>query len=134
MSPIQEQIMKHPFAEGLDSEFGMLISEHAKLESFRVEQPIFTEGYEADRVYLIQQGRVAIRTLVPGQGTTTVQTLGDGETIGWSWLFLSHHWHMSAVATEPTDVISLDAHRLRSEMEKNHSFGYAIAMRVGAVM
>jgi len=134
MESINDIIAAHPFTKDLEPRFIQLLTERARLEHFRPDQPLFDEGFEADKFYLVRSGQIAIQVFVPGQGTTTIQTITAGECVGWSWLFPSRHWHCSAVAIEPTDVVTMESGRLRFEMEADHDFGYAIAMRVGKLM
>jgi CRP/FNR family cyclic AMP-dependent transcriptional regulator len=72
--------------------------------------------------YLIQSGKVALETFVPGCGMVTIQTLGAGEALGWSWLFPPRKWHFSASASEPTELIQFDAEWLRDKAEENREF------------
>ncbi len=44
-------------------------------------EPLFTQGDPGDRMYFIESGRVALRT-VTAEGLTTVAELGAGETVG----------------------------------------------------
>ena len=36
---------------------------------------------------LIDKGAVTLESFVPGRGVTTVQTIGTGDALDWSWLF-----------------------------------------------
>lgn len=36
---------------------------------------------------LIDKGAVTLESFVPGRGVTTVQIIGAGDAVGWSWLF-----------------------------------------------
>jgi CRP-like cAMP-binding protein len=131
METLSDIVASHPFTEGLDKRYLDLLVECATCERFGVRQPIFQESFEADRFYLIHTGHVALQVFVPGGGLTTIQTVGAGEALGWSWLYPPYRWHFGATAIEPTEAVVLDARRLREEMRENHDIGYAIAMRVG---
>jgi CRP/FNR family cyclic AMP-dependent transcriptional regulator len=65
---------------------------------------------------------------------TTIQTVGAGEALGWSWLFPPYRWHFGALAVESVEAVALCARTMRNRMEENHEFGYAIALRVGHVL
>jgi CRP-like cAMP-binding protein len=134
MNTLESIIATHAFTRGINPRFLHLLNECASLERFSPEQDIFRESFEAERFYLIHSGRVALQTFVPGTGSTTIQTIGPGETLGWSWLFPPYRWHFSAVAVEPVEAAGLCARTLRDRMQENHEFGYEIAMRVGHLM
>src|SRR5690606_42051103 len=52
---------------------------------------LFAEGDPADRFWTVSSGRVALDVHVPGRPPATVDTLGPGELVGWSWLVPPHH-------------------------------------------
>lgn len=134
MDTLKDIIAAHPFTKDLNPRYLHLLTACATYERFAIEQSIFQESFEADRFYLLHVGRVALQTFVPGSGVATIQTIGAGEVLGWSWLFPPYRWHFSAVAVEATEAVALGARKLRDEMEENHDFGYAIALRIGQVM
>jgi len=132
---LENIIARHPFLENLHQRYSHLLREWATLQHFGPRQQIFQTGSEADHFYLIQEGRVALETpFIPGKGVVTIQTLGAGEALGWSWLFPPFVWHFGARAIEPTDVVAFDAAVLRDKANEDHEFGYEFAMRVGGVM
>lgn len=134
MATLDTLIAEHRFTRELNPRYLHLLCECATYEQFGAGQVIFQEGGEADRFFLIQSGLVALQTFAPGQGMMTIQTIGVGEALGWSWLVPPYRWHFTAVAMEPIEAISLWAPTLRDRMEENHDFGYAIWTRMGSVM
>jgi len=134
MDTLESTIATHPFTKDLNPRFLHLLNECATFERFGAGQQIFQESFEADRFYLIHRGRVALQTFVPATGVTTIQTVGTGEALGWSWLYPPYRWHFSAVAVEPVEAAALCARTLRDRMQENHEFGYEIALRVGQLM
>ena len=55
----------------------------ARLRVFEAGAMLLTESGPADEFFLIRRGRVAIETTVPARGAMTLETLGDGELVGW---------------------------------------------------
>ena len=97
-------------------------------------QLIFSEGDQANRFYLIQHGKVLLQ--IPGVNNIDVpiQSIGDGEVLGWSWLFPPFYWHFEARALEPTTALFLYGTRLREECEADHDLGYDLMKRVVQVV
>ena len=62
------------------------------------------------------------------------QIIGDGDVLGWSWLFPPFYSHFEARALEPTQSIFLYATRLREECERNYELGYELMKRTVAVV
>ncbi|HRJ73746.1 MAG TPA: cyclic nucleotide-binding domain-containing protein, partial [Terrimicrobiaceae bacterium] len=135
MQTIESLIKDHPFWDGLPEQFIPLVAECATLRTYDAREQVFMKGHTADEFYLILSGHVVLETpFIPGEGVITVQTLGEGEAFGWSWLFFPHQWHFTARSIEPTETIVFDAIRLRELAEKNPLFGYKLALRVADVM
>lgn len=134
MTTLESLIAVHPFTKDINPRFLHLLNECATFERFGANQEIFHEGFEADRFLLIHSGRVALQTFVPGTGLATIQTIGPGEALGWSWLYPPYRWHFSAVTVEPVEAAGLCARTLRDRMLENHEFGCEIAMRVGQMI
>lgn len=66
--------------------------------------------------------------------TFPFQVIGDGDMLGWSWMFPPFYAHFSARALEPCQSIFLYGTRLRDECEQNHEFGYALMKRTVSVV
>jgi CRP/FNR family transcriptional regulator, cyclic AMP receptor protein len=123
-------IREHPFLAGLPAEFYDFFNQCASTRRFASQQVVFHEGGEADHFYLIVSGRIALETFVPGCGTVTIQELGPGDALGWSWLFPPYEWHFTAITREPTEVISFDALALRTKAEQDPRFHNELLTRV----
>lgn len=121
---------EHPFLKGLPPEHIGLIVGCASNVRFDAGVYIFHEGENADKFYIIRQGRVALELFIPGKGPLTIQTIGEGEVLGWSWLFPPYRWHLDARAVEMTRAIALDGKCLRKKCEEDHGLGYELMMRV----
>ena len=134
METLEEMIVKHPFWAGLNLHYFDLLKKCAGFQRFEAGRSIFQEGGNADHFYLIQKGRVTLHAFVPGRGVVTVQTLGAGDALGWSWLFPPYQWHFSAHSSDSTETIIFDAKPLRDEAEENHDFGYELTKRVSKML
>lgn len=119
---------RHPFLAGLEEGHRQAFLQGAREQTYEPGEVIFREGDPASTLYLIESGRVALEsgaTACP----TLIQTLGDGDVLGWSWLFPPFAWHFQARATEPTRVICCDGGHLLVQAEENPAFGYAVMRR-----
>ncbi len=94
---------------------------------------IFDEGGTADRFWIIRSGLVALDVYEPGRGATVVETLGEGELLGWSWLFEPYQWHLGARTGCEVTAYEFDAHRVRAAIDADPAFGLAITRCVAAV-
>jgi CRP/FNR family transcriptional regulator, cyclic AMP receptor protein len=58
-----------------------------------------------------------------------VETVTEGEVVGWSWLVRPYRWRFSARAVEPVRAIAVDGKCLRAKCEKNPHLGYELLKR-----
>src|SRR5689334_11035668 len=129
-----EAILNHPLAEGMTPHQVRLLSDFALPITFLAGELIFREGDPANRFYLIRSGKVALECYTHDKGNVTIQILGPGDVLGWSWLFEPCHWHFSARALEPTEAIFIYGTPLREECESDHELGYEMLTRMAGVM
>ena len=113
----------HPFLEGMEPEHLRLLSELAMRANFAEQEVIFRQGEPADRFYLIQAGSVFITSRIPERGQTTIQIIGSGEPLGWSWLFEPYTWHFDAFADEPTQALYFHASSASRKMRTRPEAG-----------
>jgi len=95
---------------------------------------IFDEGGPAGACWLITQGRVALDTLVPGQGRVVVETLGSGDLLGWSWLVPPYRWHFGAGAIGAVHATAYDAEQLRALADRDPRLGYLLTRQLLSVV
>jgi CRP/FNR family transcriptional regulator, cyclic AMP receptor protein len=124
--------LEHPFLAGLPRV--LALQECARATSFTPGSRIFEENGEADRFWLIHTGRVALDLHTPGRGDVVIETLGDGDVLGWSWLFPPYRWHFGAIALTGTDAIEIDAASVRSACFADPVLGHALTGRFLGVM
>lgn len=86
---------------------------------------LFREGDEADRLFLLREGKVSLEIHHPTRGTLVLETLHHGEPIGWSTIFPPYRWHVNGRAARDTLLFSVDGACLRDKLEADHDFGYA---------
>lgn len=127
-------ISQHPFFRDLLPEHLNLITGCASNVRFDAGEFIFREGEQAHQFYLIRQGRVGIEIVGPERGSITIQTVSDGDILGWSWLVPPYEWHFDARALDLTRMIALDAKCLRTKCESDHHLGHELLKRFVGVM
>ncbi|MCC6589239.1 MAG: cyclic nucleotide-binding domain-containing protein [Bryobacterales bacterium] len=131
---LERIIAGHPFFADLDDSYINLLVGCASNLRFEAGKHIFREGEEAHQFYLIRQGRVALQIAAPQHKPIVVETLGEGEILGWSWLLPPYIWKFHAYTTEVTRVIALDGVCLRNKCEQNHDVGYELLKRFAQII
>lgn len=109
----------------------------AKLASevtFEGSQYIFREGEEANHFYLLTRGQVALEMRSADRMARMVQTLHEGDLLGWSWLFAPQRWHFDARAITLTRAIEFSGPRVRALCDEDHDLGYALMSRFALII
>ncbi len=134
MKTLEGILSKHPFFGGLDPRYIQLAVGCAANVRFNAGEVVFREGDEANNFYLIREGKVALEVFVPGHGSLTIQTLHDGEILGWSWLIPPYHSRFDARAAQATRAIAFDGKCLREKCEEDHDMGYELLKRLASIL
>ncbi|HXG90801.1 MAG TPA: cyclic nucleotide-binding domain-containing protein [Blastocatellia bacterium] len=124
----------HPFFEGLDEQFIQIIASLAASERFEDGEYLFREGETADVLYLIQHGHVALEVYSAERGVVTVETIGAGDALGWSWLIPPYNWRFDARAVGLTRAIAVDGERLRELCQKDSDLNREMLMRITQII
>jgi len=134
MQTLEPILAEHPFLKGLDPQYLKLLVGCASNVRFNAGQFIFREGEEANQFYMIRQGKVALEILAAERGPITLQTVGEGDVLGWSWLIPPYRWRFDALALELTRAIALDGKCLRQKSEEDHNLGYELLKRFSTII
>lgn len=136
METLETYLSEHAFFKGLDERYIRWIASCATNVRFDAGQYIFREGDEADKFFAIRHGTVALEIFAPGkaQDAITIQTIGEGDILGWSWLVPPHRKQFSARVVELTRMLAFDADCLRAKCEEDPKLGYEIFKRFTQIL
>jgi CRP-like cAMP-binding protein len=124
----------HPFFEGLSQPYIELITGCASNMHLKAGEYLFREGEDAKQFFVVREGMITLQVFMPGVGPITIQTVGEGDVVGWSWLFPPYRWHFTGQATTSVRVIALDGECLRKKCDEDHSLGYEFLKRFSRIM
>jgi CRP/FNR family cyclic AMP-dependent transcriptional regulator len=133
MRTIDELLDEAPALSALAPAHRAQIAGCARNRVFAPGEQIMREGDPADAFYVIRDGAVALETAVPGRGAVTLQTLHDGDLLGWSWLVPPHRTAFDARSLGSTHAIAFDAACLRGRCEGDPALGYDLLKLMAAV-
>jgi len=126
---LESVIKAHPFFADMPEKHLEFITGCAKNVAFPERFTIFHEGDPANEFYFVREGLVSVELLVPSRGATTVQTVAEGEILGWSWVSPPYRWHFTARTLQRTRALVFDAKCLRAKCEEDHDLGYEVLNR-----
>jgi CRP-like cAMP-binding protein len=131
METLEPILKKHPFFKDLNQKHLEILVGCASNVRFKEGEIILKEEEQANKFYLIREGKVAVYIAKPR--SITIQTIHEGDILGWSWLVPPHRHRFSARAVEDTRAIALDGRCLRGKCETNHELGYELLKRLVTV-
>ena len=100
MKTIRDELAEHAFFQDLGEEIIDLLAGCGKNVHFKAGDYIFRDGDEAKYFYFIRKGTVALEVHSDHKGALAIQTEGEGEVIGVSWLFPPYRSLMDGRAVE----------------------------------
>lgn len=124
----------HAFLADLPPSVFRKLADSAMLIRFKAGDRIFEEGDPANRFYLIVRGTVVLGSPAQEGRTVTLQKIGDGDVLGWSWLFPPYSWHFDAWAETDVEAIFFYGTRLREECDTDHDLGYELMKRMSSIV
>ena len=130
METIEPILADQPFFRGLDPRHLKDLAACASRVNFSAGQFLCRAEEEASTFYLILQGRISVEIFSARRGPVTLQTLGEGDVLGWlGFEEKPYHWHLDARAVSLTRALSLEVRCLQAKCEADHDLGYAIMKR-----
>jgi CRP/FNR family transcriptional regulator, cyclic AMP receptor protein len=131
---IAEYLRGHPFFAGFDKDSldelaGCAFNQHTKAGEY-----LFHEGGDAKHFYVVTRGRIVVEVFIPASGPYVLDSVAEGDVLGWSGLIPPHRWLYDARAVEPASVVALDAGCLRAKCDADPRLGYDFIRRVAQMM
>ena len=131
---LDQLLSEHRFFVGMSPDVAQIVSGCGQNQVFSAGQFLGKEGQAADDFYLIRSGRVALEIFVPGKEPLVLETLEQGDVLGWSWLIEPYQWMFDARAVEPVRAIALDGKCLRGKLDANPALANELYSRFIGVL
>ena len=129
MQTIEQLLAEAKAFNGMSEEHLALIAGCAQNQTFENGAYLMREGDAADSFYVVRLGRVALEIFVPERGAVTLETVDDGDLLGWSWLVPPFREHLDARALSSVHVVAFDAACLRGKADEDPVLGYELMRR-----
>ena len=129
MQTINQLLAEAPAFNGMSQEHLELIAGCAQNKTATDGEYLMREGDPADSFYVIRHGRVALEIFVPQRGAVTIETIDDGDLLGWSWLVPPFRVEMDARALGNVHTVVFDAACLRGKADEDPELGYELMRR-----
>ena len=110
-----------------------LIAGCGKNAAYHAGDYLFREGDSADTFWMVRQGKAALEVYSPRRGALVLETVSEGDVIGWSWIFPPYQYTLDARVIEPMRATAFDGACLREKSERDHDLGYELMKRMAKV-
>ena len=123
--------------EGLDDEGIRRVADIGRYKALRAGEYLFLLGEDAANFYVVIRGKVNLCFPMPLGGEVkdiTVESVGEGQALGWSALVKPYRFTLSARATEPTDVVSFPRRSLMDLFDAEPRLGHLFFMRLSELI
>ena len=125
---ITERLAQLPFFAGMPEDHLDFISACAQNFHFRQGEFLMLAGKPTKGFFVIREGSVVLE-LESANRIFTIQTVGESELVGWSWLVPPYKGHYDARAVTPVSAIGFGADCVRRKCETDPVFGYQMFKR-----
>ncbi|HUA50436.1 MAG TPA: cyclic nucleotide-binding domain-containing protein [Solirubrobacteraceae bacterium] len=125
MESIEEELAGTRIFRHLGPQQIKSIAELGEEVEFPDGRALMIEGGLADSFFLIRDGFVALQTQSPA-GPITIETLHNGDPVGWSWLVEPYIVYFDAHSRGLTRAIRFDAAALRQRCADDPQLGYEL--------
>lgn len=131
---LRELVESQHFCRGLSPEHCEALAACAEERQYAPGDYLLRQHAPADTFHLVLDGQVEIKLALPGQGIVTLETVGPGEAVGWSWFQPPYRCQFDARAVTPTRTLAFAAAPLRELMERDPAVGYAVLKTLVATL
>jgi len=101
---------------------------------FDEKEFIFRQGDKSDRFYMLKKGKVLLELKVSDKITVSVSAIKPGFSFGWSAMLDEEYFTVHALCSEPSQVYSFRAEKLKALFEEDHSLGYIMSQRLLVIL
>jgi len=123
-------LAEHAFLRGMADGHLAVLARDCWVVPVRQGHQLFAEGDTARRFWLIRSGHVALDVHAPGDRQLIVETLGEGDLLGLSWLVPPYQWQFSATAVQDTMTFEFNVDAVLAACESDAGLGYQLLRRV----
>lgn len=123
------ELATHPFLRGIPVGRIAALARACAPVTVPKGHRFFDEGDDARRFWLIRNGEVALDIHRPGHERLIVETLGQGELLGLSWLAPPFQWQFGALVVMQTTAYELDGGAVLAACELDPGLGYQLLRR-----
>ena len=132
--PVLEYLKSHDFFSELNETEMTLLSDSARSIHLTEGDVLFRQGERADKFYVICDGLIKVQVPAIMGPALEIQSVGNDQLLGWSWLIKPYRWNFLAAAEKDSELIEFDGKAILQHCEQDPVFGYKLLKHFTALM
>ena len=129
-----EYLSAHEFFSEFSDDVLKFLCECSSTREIKKGQILFRQGENADKFYVVRNGRISIQMPAIMGPALEIQTLGKDQVLGWSWLISPYKWNFQTKAEEDSELLQFDGAAILTRCEKEPKFGYELLKKFAGLM
>jgi len=131
---ITEYLSAHEFFSEFSDDDLKFLCEYSSTRLIKKGQILFLQGENADRFYVVRNGRISLQMPAIMGPTLEIQTVDEDQVLGWSWLISPYKWNFQTKAEEDSELLQFDGVAILARCEQEPKFGYELLKKFAALM
>lgn len=127
-------LSNHEFFNSLDNEILEFLAPSASMHALTMDEVLFRQSEYADKFYLVLSGRISVEIPAMYGPALEIQSLGEGQILGWSWFIAPYRWDFQAKAIMDSSLLEFDGKAILARCESDTEFGYQLLKRFTVLM
>jgi CRP-like cAMP-binding protein len=129
-----EVLRRYPYFATVNDESLKAVAQIADEEAVPAGTQMFSEGDPADTLNIILQGEVEIQYVLGSGERRTVDTLVDGDILGWSAMIEPYKYTAVCTTKKDTKLVAIQAQKLRDLCEQDPLLGYRLTNQIAKLL
>jgi len=129
-----ELLRRYPYFAQISEDSLKAVAMIAEEKTIPRNTHLFSEGDPADSLSIIVRGEVSIQYVLGDGQRRTVDTLVDGDILMWSAMIEPYKATALGTASKDTQLIAIDARKLRGLCDRDPLLGYRLAMQIAKLL
>lgn len=131
---LEQELAGVPLFAGMSTDEVALLAGCARNVHFPDGALIFRTGDRADAFFVVRHGLVVVEAFAPPRGSISIETIGPGDVLGWSWLFPPYRSRFDARALGGVRATTFDGACLRKKCMAEPALGYDLMGRFAQIV
>ncbi len=129
-----EVLRRYPYFAGVSEESLKAVAMIADEKAVPAGTQLFSEGDPADSMNIVVHGEINVQYVLGNGERRTVDTLVDGDILGWSALVEPYKYTAVGTTSKDAQFVTIRAQKLRDLCDKDPLLGYRLTTQIAKLL